>query len=161
MRKLLAAAAIAALASPALAQELVLGAGHSAFLAPRATDSAVVSLAWHSRPLGQIGKGTVSGIIVADLHAAGDRFAGIGLAARWPLRSGWFVEAGLAPGAYRAGKPGNDLGSDLEIRSHLAIGRSLGGGRALSVAFVHKSNAGTGRINPGMHTVLLRWHQAF
>jgi hypothetical protein len=161
MKPLILAAALFAGAAPTLAQEVILGLGHSAYLAPGATDSAVLSLDLRSRPLGTLGRGVVSAQLVAERHAFGDRFFGLGLAARWPVRGGWFVDAAVAPGLYRAASPGNALGADLEFRLHLGAGRALAGGRAWSVAFVHKSNAGTGLFNPGMHGVLLRWHQGF
>jgi hypothetical protein len=157
----LAAASALALATPLQAQEIVLGAGHSAYLDAGATDSAVLSVDLRSRPLGSLGRATVTGQLVAERHVRGDSFVGLGLAARWSLRGAWFVDAALAPGLYTAGLPGNDLGADLEFRTHIALGQALGGGRAWSLAFVHKSNAGTGRFNPGMHGVLVRWHQAF
>ena len=161
MKPLMLVAALVAGAAPVSAQEVILGLGHSAYLAPGSNDSAVLSLDLRSRPLGMLGRATVSGQLVAERHALGDSFVGLGLAARWPVRGGWFVDAAVAPGIYRAASPGNALGADLEFRLHLAAGRALPGGGAWSVALVHKSNAGTGRFNPGMHGVLLRWHQGF
>lgn len=148
-------------APPAAATELIFGVGRSAYMSPAATDSAVLSLELRGNPLGPLGSGEVAPFVVAERHAAGDSFVGVGLAARWDLDERWFIDTGVAPGQYRAGRPGNDLGGRLEFRLHLAAGQHLGQGRAWSVAFIHKSNAGTGRINPGMNGVLLRLHQAF
>lgn len=163
MRPILALAILSVLAwaCPARAQEIVLGVGRSAYVGAGASDSAVLSVDLRSKPLGMAGRATVTGQFVAERHALGDRFVGLGLAARWPLQGGWFVDAALGPGAYTASRPGNDLGADLEFRIHLAMGQALADGRAWSLAFVHKSNGGTGRFNPGMHGVLVRWHQAF
>lgn len=163
MRPILALAILPtlALACPTQAQEIVLGVGHSAYVGAGASDSAVLSVDLRSKPLGRVGRATMTGQFVAERHALGDSFVGVGLAARWPLQGAWFVDGALGPGVYKASRPGNDLGADLEFRIHLALGQTLAGGRAWSLAFVHKSNGGTGRFNPGMHGVLVRWHQAF
>ena len=164
--KLLTLRLIAALASTlpataAPAAELVLGLGHSFYNYGGGRDSTVVSLELRGPAIGHLGRAEVSPLIVGDRHRLGDSFVGIGLAARWQLRRGWFVDVSVAPGKYRASSPANALGSDFEFRSHVGLGHDLGKGRALSAAFVHKSNAGIGRINPGLQTVLLRWHQRF
>lgn len=161
MRLVIALACLLAMPTKVQAQEVILGLGRSAYNAVQARDSAVLSFDLRSRRLGDLGGAAVTGQFVVEGHARGDRYVGIGLAARWPLSGGWFVDASIAPGWYRAGVAANDLGSDLEFRSQVALGRTMETGRAWSVSLVHKSNAGTGRSNPGMNTVLLRWHQAF
>lgn len=157
----LIAATLALTAAPAPAAEVIFGVGQSAYLFAGARNSTVLSVEVRGPVLGPLGRGTVTPMLVLDRHALGDSFVGLGLAARWPLRQGWFFDAGLAPGAYHAAVAANGLGGTLEFRTHLALGRDLGRGQAVSVAFVHKSNAGTGRVNPGMHGVSVRWHQAF
>lgn len=162
--KRFAAAAVAAwsIAAPgAQAGEVVFGLGKSAYLAAAGRDSALLSAELHGPVIGSLWGADLRPMLVADRHRLGDSFLGAGLSARWALREGWFADAGVAPGIYHAAVPANDLGGKLEFRSHLGLGRALGRGQALSLAFVHKSNAGTGRVNPGMHTVLLRWHQGF
>ena len=155
-------ALMVSLLQPATAQEVVLGAGFSDFARNEAIDSVVLSGELRSASLASLLGADVTALAVLDVHVEGDGFAGIGLAARWPVgMGGWFVDAGVAPGVYNAGKSGNFLGRDLEFRSHLGVGRKMANGHAWSLAVLHKSNAGTGKINPGMNTALLRWHRGF
>lgn len=150
-----------ALGSPLRAAEVVLGLGPSVYGFSGARNSPVLSLDLRGPVVTRLGRADVAPMLVVDRHGAGDSFVGVGLAARWSLRRGWFVDAGAAPGAYHAAIPANDLGGGLEFRLHLALGRDLGRGRAVSAALVHKSNAGTGRVNPGLNGFLLRWHHGF
>lgn len=162
MRIFQALALIAMLAQPADAQELLLGAGFSDFSREEATDSVVLSGELRSASFATLLGGEVAAMAVLDAHAEGDGFAGIGLAARWSVGAGgWFVDAGVAPGVFNAGRSGNFLGRDLEFRTHLGVGRRMADGNAWSLAALHKSNADTGSVNPGMNSVLLRWHHGF
>lgn len=147
--------------APLRAAELVLGLGPSIYGFSGARNSPVLSLDLRGPMVARLGRAEVAPMLVLDRHGAGDSFVGVGLAAKWALRGGWFVDAGAAPGAYHAALAANDLGGGLEFRLHLAVGRDLGRGRAISAALVHKSNAGTGRVNPGLNGVLLRWHHGF
>lgn len=147
--------------APLRAAEIVVGLGPSSYGFSGGRNSAVLALELRGPGIGRLGRADVAPMLVIDRHSLGDSFVGVGLAARWQLRQGWFVDAGVAPGAYHAAVPANDLGGRLEFRSHLAVGRDLGRRQAISLAITHKSNAGTGRINPGMNGVLLRWHHGF
>ena len=64
----------------------------------------------------------------------------------------------VMPGAYFESSPGNDLGSTFEIRTVLAVGKRFANGKAVSLAFSHKSNASTADENPGVNSLTLRWH---
>lgn len=158
---ILAFAGFCAAAVPAQAAEVILGLGPSVYGFSGARNSPVLSMDLRGPGVAQLGRAELAPMLVIDRHAFGDSFVGVGLAARWPLRQGWFVDAGAAPGAYRAAIPANDLGGGLEFRLHLAVGKNLAPGRAVSLALIHKSNAGTGRVNPGLNGVLLRWHHGF
>ena len=96
--------------------------------------------------------------VTAQLHDAGDIFLGGGLQAQRELGQGWFVETSVMPGVFFEGTAINDLGSTFEIRSVVAVGRELRGGRRLSLAFTHISNASIGDRNPGLNAINLRFH---
>lgn len=153
-------ALMAAMAVPAAAADMVLGVGRTAYNFTPARDSAILGLELHGAPRWRVGRVDLALAAVVEAHRAGDRFVGLGLAAMRDLRGGWFLEASAMPGHYHASRPENGLGSNFQIRTVFGIGRRLEGGAALSLAFTHKSNAGTGRVNPGMNGLLLRWRKA-
>lgn len=111
--------------------------------------------------IGQLGLCSVMTMMVTDVHRLGDSFFGIGVAVRWELDSGWFVDAGVAPGAYRDGMAARGIARGVEVRSHLSVGWDIGPRQALSVALIHKSGSSAASGRQGMQTVLLRWHQRF
>ncbi|XHE54338.1 acyloxyacyl hydrolase [Phaeobacter sp. BS34] len=80
---------------------------------------------------------------------------------KWHLQRGWFIETSVMPGAYAESVKLNDLGSTFEIRSAIAVGKEFATGKSLSLALTHKSNASTADINPGVNSLLLRWHVPF
>ncbi len=161
MKSLVLALAVAFVATAAPATELLLGAGHSRYGSDRGRDSAVISAELRGAPFAQFAGAGVSAAVAADLHGRGDAFVGIGLAARWALGADWFIDTSVLPGLYSASGSANDLGGNFQFRSALALGRRFDGVGAVSLAVVHKSNAGIDSFNPGMNALLLRWHREF
>jgi hypothetical protein len=155
---LFCAALIAGFAQTAASQEIVLGAGYTDYSFNGAEDGAVFSLEYIHRPFYEKGRfsARLSGVI--EVVETGDTFVGGGLNGNWDLQHNWFIEASVMPGAYFEGMSFNDLGSTFEVRSQIAVGKRFNNGKALSLALGHKSNASTGRINPGVNAVMLRWH---
>ncbi len=62
-----------------------------------------------------------------------------------------FVGGNFLPGLYKAGPLA--LGSTIEFRSQFEVGLVQKGGWRFSVYVEHRSNAGIGRINPGIEEV--------
>ncbi|KIC09623.1 lipid A 3-O-deacylase [Leisingera sp. ANG-M1] len=155
---LLAGALSAAIAMPAAAQEVVLGIGYSDYHREAAEDGAQFALDYLHAPFheGRI----LSARFGATLEAqeTGDVFAGVGISGVIDLKNDWFIENSVMPGAYFESSAGNDLGSTFEIRTLLAIGKRFANGKAVSLAFSHKSNASTADENPGVNSLTLRWH---
>ena len=144
-------------AVPGYAQDIALGGGYADY-PDSGIDTPIVSLDYRHRPFFE--RGTFSAAFSANLSATGegDGYLGAGVGLRWDWHSGWFAEASLMPGMHVEGFPGNDLGSDFDFRSLLAIGYRFGDGNRLSLAITHKSNAGIDIVNPGVDAVLLRYH---
>ncbi|PRZ50178.1 acyloxyacyl hydrolase [Tritonibacter scottomollicae] len=144
--------------SVAQAQELVFGFGHADFLAEQADDGAYLSADYlGTRDWRLLGFDAGLGV-TALVHETGDIFLGGGLQAQRDLGQRWFIEASVMPGAFFEGEKANDLGSTFEIRSLVGIGRELRGGRRLTLAFTHISNASIGDQNPGLNAISLRLH---
>jgi len=91
------------------------------------------------------------------VNGKGANFAYAGLAAPFEFANGaWEFTPAAGMGSDHRGK-GIDLGAKFEF--HLALGlsyRILPNAR-IGVAIDHISNAGTGRINPGINSILATW----
>ncbi|WP_197915822.1 acyloxyacyl hydrolase [Thiosulfatihalobacter marinus] len=157
----LAALGLAATAAPAPAQEVIVGLGYSDFSLGNAIDSAAIELEYQSAPFYSVGNLSVSWGAVLGTDLEGDAFVGAGIVNKYNFDDRWFAELSLMPGAYFEGPAVNDLGDTLEFRTLLGLGYTLKNNAALSLAFVHKSNAGISTTNPGVNTVLLRYHYRF
>lgn len=143
------------------AQTVILGAGYTSFVDPQASDSPIYSLEYQFAPFKSIGNWEfgAGGTLSADTN--GDTHIGIGLLTRYDLQNQWFIEASVMPGAYFNDLQGNWLGGRFQIRSLVALGYELDDRNGLSFAFMHLSNAGTTEFNPGMNSLLLRWHRRY
>lgn len=154
-------ALLVCLASPATARDLVLSLGYGQFSAEGDREVAMLGIEAHTDRRGGF-LGARWGLGVAGtFDDDGAVWVGLGPSAEWDLGRGWFVEASVMPGYYNGGSGGIDLGSELEIRSLIGIGREIGARSALSLALSHKSNADIGDINPGMNSLSLRLHWRF
>ncbi|OED49375.1 acyloxyacyl hydrolase [Leisingera sp. S232] len=155
---ILAAALSAAVTLPATAQEVTLGLGYSDYHREIAEDGAQFAIEYLHNPFFE--KGRLSARFGATLEAqeTGDVFAGVGISSVVDLNNDWFIETSVMPGAYSESSAGNDLGSAFEIRSLFAVGKRFDNGKAVSLAFSHKSNASTADENPGVNSLTLRWH---
>ena len=154
-------ALLVCLASPAAARDIVLSLGYGEFSAEGDREVRMLGIEAHTDRRGNF-PGARWGLGVAGaFDDAGAVWIGLGPAAEWDLGRGWFVEASVMPGYYNGGSGGIDLGSELEIRSLLGVGRQIGAHSALSLALSHKSNANIGDINPGMNSLSLRLHWRF
>ena len=149
------------LSLPASAQEWILGAGYSQYSRPGSEDSAQISIEYHAAPFFESGRISSGLAAVLSAQATGDTFVGVGLVARLDFDNQWFLETSVIPGAYFESSIGNDLGSTFEIRSLIGVGYQLDPTNSVSLALAHKSNASTAAVNPGVNTLLLRWHRAF
>lgn len=161
MRNILLAIGLAAWASAAPAQQVVLGAGYADFANDVSLDRAVLAIEYHHDPFLTRDRFTLGLGAALSVHATGDFFAGIGLAAVYDLKGRWFIEASVMPGIFEESTPLNDLGSAFEIRSLIGVGYELDDNQAVSLAITHKSNASTSNHNPGVDAILLRWHHRF
>ncbi|MFE3838570.1 acyloxyacyl hydrolase [Pseudogemmobacter sonorensis] len=158
---LLLATLAASTPAPVAAQELILGAGHSDFNAVRAENGAVISAEYRGRGFARILGAEAAFSAALDLHETGDAYLGAGLALRWRETERWFIEAGVMPGLFARSSSRNDLGGALHFRSFLGVGWRIDENSAISLAAIHKSNAHLESYNPGLNTLLLRWHRRF
>lgn len=144
------------------AQELVAGLGYTDFNDSAAENGAVLEVEYHFAPRWQLGSGDIYLAVAAMTNDPGDYFIGAGLGAEFPLGDkGWFVQGSVMPGYYNASSASNDLGSDLEFRSSVALGYRMQSGWAISAAATHISNAGIGDSNPGLTMATLRLGRGF
>jgi lipid A 3-O-deacylase len=91
-----------------------------------------------------------AGILLGGMVAPGGQaygYAGIHLPVRLPLRIE--LRPSVAAGFYAPGS-GRELGSPVEFRSSLAVGRVLSRGVRVEAYLYHLSNAGLGSRNPGL-----------
>ncbi len=160
MKSLLTAAALAvSVAGTAQAQSLVFGLGQSDFSETGSEDGVIFAVELHGDSFFERGNLSVGWGGVASIQETGDAFLGGGLVGTFELQNRWFIETSVMPGAYFESEEGNDLGSTFEIRSLLGVGRTLNNGNAVSLSVSHKSNASTADRNPGVNSVMLRWHK--
>ncbi|SDE38721.1 acyloxyacyl hydrolase [Ruegeria marina] len=148
-------------AAPLHAQSLILGAGYADFQYERSEDQTVLFLEYQHRPLWERGRFSARLAGAVTLHGNGDFHLGAGVAAEYAFDRNWFIEASVLPGFYFEGEDGNTLGSHFEVRSLLGVGYRFMNGNALSLAATHKSNASVSEFNPGVNSVLLRFHRSF
>lgn len=158
MTRILILAAALTAATPAAAQEVVLGFGTTRFNSPSAANATLAEIEWHSAPMGTIGRAAWHVAGVGLVTGEGDFFVGLGLGADLPLGDrGWFLQGSIAPGYYRASGAVNELGSDFEIRSAIALGYHFDSGWSLSGGVSHLSNANLGSRNPGLNVATIRF----
>lgn len=159
---LVAALAAAHLAPAVLsAQEIVIGAGYARFSASEGQDAALLSLDYNLRPFHTYGQFGIGWGGAVGIDTRGDAFLGLGLVMTQGMGENWFLNFSVKPGVYLHGSRNTDLGNSFEIRTLLGIGYHLDGTNSVALAVSHKSNADTGRNNPGVNTISLRWHHSF
>lgn len=161
MRRTVTALSFLLLASPAAATDLVFGFGTTVDSRPGRSESSIVQLELHSDPIWHLGRADLGVAGAIDLHDNGQYWAGGGVAALWPMRERWFIEASVMPGYFGGSGALADLGSHFEIRSLLGIGRQINDRLAISLAVTHKSNASTADRNPGVNMLELRTRWSF
>lgn len=157
---LIAGAVLGMVGHTAAAQELAIGLGATEF-AERGVDTATLELDYRHKPFRTWRALDFAIGASAVITGEGDVFAGIGPSTRAQFDNGWFVETRLAAGVYGRGRAENDLGSTVMFRSLLGAGYRFDDGRAVSLAVTHLSNAGLDDINPGLDTLILRYHIPF
>lgn len=94
----------------------------------------------------------VGGQVGLVATSSGSAYAYAGLVRVFDLPLELVVTPFAGVGAYHPGG-GVDLGSALEFRTGVDLGRSLGQGRQISLYLYHLSNAGLGDRNPGVEAV--------
>lgn len=146
-------------AAQASAQEITIGLGYSEFSRPGAENGELLSFEYLHTPFYERDQFSAGWGGAIDVQGTGDVFLGGGVYGRLDLRNRWFLDGSIMPGVFIENVELNDLGSTFEIRSQFGVGRQLRNGSALSLAISHKSNASTADINPGVNTLLLRWHK--
>lgn len=164
MRRWMRAAVSAALvvSGPAVADEWVLGLGLDEVRGREARVPTYL-LEYRSEPMtGLAGVGFGLGTAL-EADSDGDVWGGAGAVAYLPLGDGtWRIVGSAMVGGYRQGSTGSDLGRGFPVfRSQIEIDRALGAGWRAGLAFSHKSNAGTGALNPGVETVYLTLGKSF
>jgi hypothetical protein len=146
-RTLRAAAAAAALcATPAAANEFILGFG-AQDLVGRGT-APTLSLDFRSDPVGRVGPAPVRLGAGAEVDTRGDAWAGGGVVAAVPLATGLRLEASVMPGAATR-RPGEERRATATLRSRLGLGLDLPGPWSADLTFTTRSNGGT-RGGPGV-----------
>ncbi|OIQ32587.1 MAG: lipid A 3-O-deacylase [Alphaproteobacteria bacterium MedPE-SWcel] len=142
----------------ARAQEVAIGLGFGDFHAAQADSGPFLSLEYLGARNWDL-FGFEAGLGVSgQVHQAGDTFVGLGIQGQRALTKDWFVEVSVMPGLFSEGPAGNDLGSTIEFRSLVGLGRMLRNGRRVSLALSHISNASIADRNPGLNAISLRWH---
>lgn len=149
------------LTGTAQAQSLILGVGYADFQHNGSRDQGVLSLEYQHTPFWERGRLSARLAGAATVHANGDFHLGAGVAGEYALDRNWFIEASVLPGLYIEGEDSNTLGSRFEVRSLFGLGYRFDNGNALSLAITHKSNASISDFNPGVNSVLLRFHRSF
>ena len=158
MRSVFLAAGLVLMANAVCAQSVVFSLGYSDFTYDQSSDTTNMGFEYHHSPFYQGKFVNVSWGATVGADTNGDYFAGAGLIAEWPLRHDWFVEFSVRPGYYNAGEDDNGLGGNLQFRSLIAIGKTLSTGNAVSLGLAHASNASTNPFNPGVNTIVARFH---
>ncbi|MEP4770026.1 MAG: acyloxyacyl hydrolase [Roseibium sp.] len=161
MKYLTATVALFLAAQAAHAQSVVFGTGFSDFSDSLSDDEAVISLEYHHRPFHEATRFSATWGGALTIDTAADVHIGIGLIGTYTFADRWFVEGSVMPGYFSEGDALNDLGGEFQIRSLLGLGYTLNNGNSVSLAITHKSNASTQDDNPGVNSVLLRYHYAF
>lgn len=158
MSRLKLAVLLAALAGPAQAQSWVAGAGFSDFSDSLSEDTAILSAEYHFTPFYTRERLSAGWGAALSVFGTGDVHLGGGITGTYLLGGDWFLEGSVMPGVYVENETLNDLGSAFEIRSLIAVGHRFENGQAVSLALTHKSNASTAAENPGVNSLLVRWH---
>ena len=161
MRVFLGVVVLSLWAGVAQAGDWVFGLGATDFSFDEAENDFLVEVEYHYDPFRQFLGADLSFALAATAHGNGDLFLGAGLSAYRLFSNGWFVENSFMPGLYLNADDATDLGSELEFRSLLGVGRQFNESTAISLAFSHKSNASLGRINPGVNSYSLRLRKTF
>ncbi|SLN72757.1 acyloxyacyl hydrolase [Ruegeria meonggei] len=161
MKSLILSVFLMATATAVQAQSVIFGAGYSDFSSGASDDHALFSLEYQHRPFHQATRFSAGLGAALSVDTAGDTHIGAGLVGLYNLSDRWFAELSVMPGYFNAGDDDNDLGGNFQIRSLLGVGYTLDRGNKISVAVAHKSNASTNSSNPGVNSVLLRYHYGF
>jgi hypothetical protein len=109
------------------------------------------------------GDGTFRGLkpFIAGMAATNGALYGYaGLAAPF-VWDRWEFEASAGLGAYDRGRRGLDLGQTFEFHLGVAVSYAVSENVRAGVAIAHISNAGTGRVNPGLNSALATIGVAF
>ena len=150
-----------AAATSAQAQSIIFGAGYADYSNSDGDDQAIFSLEYQHRPFHEATRFSATWGGALSVDTDGDTHIGAGLIGVYSFADRWFIEGSVMPGYYSEGSDQNDLGGSFQIRSLLGLGYTLESGNKLSVAITHKSNASTQDDNPGVNSLLLRYHYSF
>lgn len=161
MKKLIPALAAILFATQAPAEELVFGSGFVTFPRTGAETTAILDAEYHFAPFHHAGKINVGVSTLVSMDGASNVYFGVGLVSKRPFNDLWFAEFSSMIGTYFHDEPAYDLGSKMEFRHILALGRNLSKDHAVSLGWAHTSNGSTGRSNPGKNAFLLRWHTRY
>ncbi|RLJ98969.1 acyloxyacyl hydrolase [Ruegeria conchae] len=161
MKPLVILAFALAAATSAQAQSIIFGAGYADYSHSDGDDQAIFSLEYQHRPFHEATRFSATWGGALSVDTDGDTHIGAGLIGVYSFADRWFIEGSVMPGYYSEGSDQNDLGGSFQIRSLLGLGYTLESGNKLSVAITHKSNASTQGDNPGVNSLLLRYHYSF
>jgi hypothetical protein len=152
--------ALVAAAGPAPAQELVIGLGRDDIRDLQSpAPGGFVEL--RAAPFARAPCGTLGFGVAIEADTDRDLWAGGGLVAALPLSTGFRLVPSVMVGFYREGE-GNDLGQDFPVfRLNVELDVALAPGWRAGLALGHKSNAYTGRSNPGVESLYLTINRSF
>ncbi|WP_181375809.1 acyloxyacyl hydrolase [Palleronia abyssalis] len=120
-----------------------------------------ISIEARSEPVAFVLGSDIAPQVGLTVDTAGAAYVGVGAAATNWLSTFWFIEGSLMAGYYSANGDRTDLGSDVEFRSLLGIGREFGQFGRVSLAVSHISHAGIEENNPGANMLSLRLTRGF
>ena len=109
------------------------------------------------RPFAEVGKWSIAPGVGLRITSDTGSWVGGGIIAYRTYGQNWRMDAGIMPGYYTDGSNGTVLGSDLEFRSYVSLGRQMTDSLYVGLGIEHMSNGGLGNINPGDNRLLLRF----
>lgn len=93
-----------------------------------------------------------------ELTTYGTLWAGGGLLYDIELNDKFTLTPSFGAGLYLEGGDDIDLGHPIEFRSQIELSYKLQSDARIGLAFSHMSNAGLDKQNPGVETILLKYH---
>jgi hypothetical protein len=150
------------LASPAAANEWVLGVGADDFLDIERKTVPAFLLEYHSEPFTKIRSTSFSWMVALQADGHGDVLAVAGMyyLTRVP-QSSWVIEGSFGAGAMHQGSNPHKGGDVFQFRSSFGLGYEMDSGKRVSLSIDHLFDKNFRNWRPGTETVLLRYTMQF